>query len=526
MAHQMALQQINAYDETPYVGQAFVQTHPNTLATVAKIFGMDPPPVRASRVLELGCATGANLIPMAHGLEQSRFVGIDLSARQIADAQRKASALGLTNITFEQRSILDINADFGEFDYIIAHGVYSWVPGPVQDKLLAVCKENLAPNGIAYVSYNTYPGWHMRGMVRDMMVYHTRNIPDALGRARQARALLDFLAQAEASEKTAYAMMLNEEIQHLRASDDSYILHEYLEDVNDPIYFHQFAERASAKGLQYLGEAEHTVMMASRFPAEVQKTLQSVAKNMVQMEQYMDFVRNRTFRQTLMCHHGVPLTRNLSPGVVRGFHIASPAKPVSATPDLRSGGPEQFRAPSGETLTTVTPLVKCAMGYLAEMWPEPVPFEKILATARDRSARSNQTGARDAELLGLEFLRYYLHNLVRFSVNVPPFLRTVGPCPTASPVARQEAVAGNVVTQLTHETIRLTDFERRLLLLLDGSRDRSAILDGLVELVRNGGLTVQEGDAPVEGEARLRVALADAVARTVPKLAHAYLLIS
>ena len=93
-------------------------------------------------------------------------------ARQIEQGQRQVSALGLANIELRHYNIADVDASWGKFDYIISHGIYSWVPAPVRERLLAICRENLAPNGIAYVSYNTLPGWHMRGMIRDMMIYH------------------------------------------------------------------------------------------------------------------------------------------------------------------------------------------------------------------------------------------------------------------------------------------------------------------------------------------------------------------
>src|SRR5262249_30408638 len=160
------------YDEVPYSSKPFPQTHPDNLATVATLFGMTPPPVERCRVLELGCAAGGNLLPLAAALPGSRFVGIDLSRRQIDDGRPGREALGLRNFRLRHRSILDVGADFGQFDYILCHGVYSWVPAPVQDKILEVCAGHLAPNGVAYVSYNTYPGWHIPGAVRAMMRYH------------------------------------------------------------------------------------------------------------------------------------------------------------------------------------------------------------------------------------------------------------------------------------------------------------------------------------------------------------------
>lgn len=147
-----------SYDELPYPSLSYAPTHPDRLATLATLLGMDPAPVGQCRVLALGCAGAGNIIPMAYVLPDAEFVGIDASARQIKRGQTVVEALRLDNISLEHLDIQDITPGLGEFNYIIAHGVYSWVPSEVQDSLLRVCKENLASNGVAYVSYNTYPG--------------------------------------------------------------------------------------------------------------------------------------------------------------------------------------------------------------------------------------------------------------------------------------------------------------------------------------------------------------------------------
>src|SRR5438067_313897 len=161
-----------SYDAVPYESLPFVDTHPSRVAAVARLHGLNPPAVERCRVLELGCAHGSNLIPMAVTLPESRFVGIDLSRRQIADGQNVVAALGLTNIDLQPLSILDVDEKLGVFDYVICHGVYSWVPAEVQRKILDICARQLSPDGVALVSYNTYPGWFVRQMVRELMLYH------------------------------------------------------------------------------------------------------------------------------------------------------------------------------------------------------------------------------------------------------------------------------------------------------------------------------------------------------------------
>ena len=145
----------STYDDLPYPGSPFPQTHPIRLATIATLFGMKPPAVETSRVLELGCTDGGNLIPMAVAFPQAEFVGLDLSTRQIETGQSTLDAIGVTNIQLHHEDILAVEDQYGQFDYIIAHSVYSWVPEVVQEKILATIKQLLTPQGVGYVSYNT-----------------------------------------------------------------------------------------------------------------------------------------------------------------------------------------------------------------------------------------------------------------------------------------------------------------------------------------------------------------------------------
>jgi cyclopropane fatty-acyl-phospholipid synthase-like methyltransferase len=183
-------QSATSYDEVPYVNQSFPQTHPDRLATLATLFGVAKADIDHARVLELGSASGDNLIPMALGLPGSQFLGIDLSERQTEQGRDIVRTLGIDNIELRHADIADVDDSYGRFDYIICHGVYSWVPMAIQEKILDICRRNLAPQGVAYISYNTLPGRYMQAMARDMMVYHSRELPDAKTRVQEARALL------------------------------------------------------------------------------------------------------------------------------------------------------------------------------------------------------------------------------------------------------------------------------------------------------------------------------------------------
>lgn len=527
-----------SYDQVPYPGLSHSNTHPDRLATLATLLGMSAAPVERCRVLELGCAVGGNLIPMAYGLPGSQFLGIDASARQIAEGQAAVAALSLENIELRQMDILGVGAELGEFDYILAHGVFSWVPPAVQDGILRICSQNLAPNGVSYVSYNTYPGWHMIDIVRGLMRYHTRNVVDPPSRADEARAILRFLAESCSGENNAYGSFLKMYSEFVdgklvddRPRCDATLLHDELEEINQPLYFYQFVERAGDHGLQYLADF-HSPMGDSVRP-EVAERLMRMAPSLVDLEQYCDFLQNRTFRQTLLCHQEVALSRTLTPGRAKGFYVVSRAKPVSPEPDVQSAAVEEFRGHDGATLSTDHPVSKAAMLCLAQAWPQSLAFDQLLSAARARLEQEGGTpaagnGDLDAQVLGTNLLKGfgYSQSLVELHVYAPSLAVTAGDCPVASAVACFQAQSAGQVTNLRHERVNLDGLDRFLLQRLDGSRDRVALLELLLAgPVAQGILTLQRaGESP--GAAGERELLAEELERRLQGLARAGLLVT
>jgi methyltransferase-like protein/SAM-dependent methyltransferase len=514
----------NSYDEVPYDSNPFAQTHPSRLAVVATLFGLSPPPAERCRVLELGCASGGNLLPMAESLPESEFVGVDLSARQIEGGQRLARAAGLANVTLRHASIADVGDSYGTFDYVICHGVFSWVPRDVQEKVFEVCARRLAPNGVAYVSYNTYPGWHMRGMVRDMLRYHALQFDTPGQRVAQARALLEFLAQSAKQDAGAYGTLLRTELELLRNQSDRYLYHEQLEEVNEPLYFHQFAARAGARGLRYLGEARVSTMMTGNFGPDVQKALAELASDPIRTEQYLDFVRNRTFRETLLVREGQSPDWTIAPERLAGLHVAMLAKAVGAPVDPASPAPARFQSASGMAVATTQPLSKAAMLLLAEASPGTLPFAELLSGAAAKLGRAPTR--EDATSLALGLLSAFVSSDV-IELHAAPvrFARAPGERPAALAHARAAAAEGQaVVANRRHEAVRPDDFARQLLPLLDGTRDRAALVEALAAKARAGELSVQKSGRPVTDPAELRAALAGLLGPALESLARDALL--
>lgn len=315
-----------SYDEVPYESYNFQNTRPDYLSAVARVFGTESPDFRHAAVLEIGCAAGGNLIPMAAAYPDSRFIGFDLSERQIDEGLKVVADLGLTNIELKHLSIMDVDKSFGTFDYIIVHGIYSWVPDEVQTKILDICSQNLSKTGLAYVSYNTLPGWNMLRTIRDMMIYHSKTFAEPATRIREARQMLDFAIKNSGSKKSPYNTMLRDQAEDLATSGDSYIYHDYLEANNSPCYFHEFMSRANDAGLRYLGDCSLSTMYLGNHAQQAREILGQV-DDIVRQEQYMDFLNNRRFRRTVLCHAEIELSRELGPGCLGGLYFSSSFRP-------------------------------------------------------------------------------------------------------------------------------------------------------------------------------------------------------
>jgi cyclopropane fatty-acyl-phospholipid synthase-like methyltransferase len=450
------------YDAIPYPGHPFAQTHPDRLATLATLFGLEPPPLERCRVLELGCGDGGNLVPMALALPGARFLGVDAAEGAIARGRTLIEALELSNVELEARPIEELEPLPPSFDYVIAHGLYSWVAPPVRDRLLALCREALSEHGVAYVSYNALPGGRMREALRDMLVFHTAALEQPGERVEQGRALLRFLLEGW-SERHEFGAVMRGHAERLLERGDETLFHDELALVNESVYFHEFAAHAGRHRLQYLAEADFFEMQIGTLPEQVAAELLGV-EDPLRREQYLDFLKGRMFRQTLLCREELVLDRSPRPAVVERMAVSSPVGPRRAR---GSDGQTIFEGPSGSTLTTDHPLVSRALERLGRSWPAALWVRELIPA-----------GASDADRAALcdALLRCYAGNLVELHIHPPEPAASAGELPEASPLARHQARFGGLVTNLRHTSVRIEDdLGRRLVSLLDGRHDRAAL---------------------------------------------------
>jgi len=449
-------------------------------------------------VLELGCAAALNLIPQSVEFPQSHFVGVDLSERQVEHGDAIIMALCLDNIEVRQADILEIDDSWGQFDYILCHGVYSWVPENVRQKILMICKENLSPNGVALVSHNVLPGWNFRGTIRDMMLFHISNFEEPEQQLLQARAVLDFMAENCASD-TAYGQMLREELKHVQSADDQYLFHDHLEADNHAIYFHQFAKSAEAVGLQYLGDTNVASMLPTFLTPNAKKALMNAP--LIAQQQYMDFLTNKKFRSNLLCHQSVTVTRNMGPERLKEFQLSISIRPQPFEPRFDAKEPVDLYIGSF-SFSISTPMAMAVMEHLSKTWPRPISVDELYAASIERLATCGTfTGSLDdlsVDHVTSAVMGIFTAGLIDFCIHPPSIATQVSRRPLATPLARFQAAAGKTVTNQRHENVRLDEFSRYLVALLDSEHDHALLYDKVQAAIASGNLAVPKGgpDAP------------------------------
>ena len=470
---------ISIYDEVSFPSYPHALTHPQRLATIAKFRGLDSPPIDHCRVLELGCGSGGNLIPLADTLANSEFVGVDLSAQQIDIAKQHIAASGLTNIQFITANILDLNNANGPFDYVLCHGVYSWTTDEGRAKVLGLCRELLAPAGVAYINYNTFPGWHIQGMLRDMLRFHCERFTDPQRRVREARGMIQFLITELQSHSASASTMLRKELTELQRYSDSYIFHAYLNVVNRPFYLHEMIERAAEYELQYLGDAEPQAMWPEAMSAQTADRIRDLAGRSEPMnlpavnaganEQYYDFVRFSMSRRSLFCRSSISLRSLPVAEVLEGLHVSGHVQiaPASVEPSL---GTDTIITSKGHTFAIRDPKLSLLFRLLHEAWPESRSWQWLREELENRIPTASSSGSSSLDLWLEDIFRFFIADIVDLAVRANPSVRSLSARPRTTAFARRQAATQNFVTNLRHTAVSLNDFDRLVLQQLDGTR--------------------------------------------------------
>lgn len=464
-----------SYDLFPYESYPFSQSHPENLYCLGRLMGMRPTLPKNCRVLELGCAEGGNLLPSALDNPDSEFVGIDLSERQIDVANTHKAGLGLRNISFRVADIQTFGQNEGKFDYILAHGVFSWVKDSTRKKVLEIMRALLTNTGIGYLSYNTMPGWSGYKTVRDMMLLHGQGAEDYSDKVRRAKNLIAFL-----DKFLPESDLLHPAVKKIMAAIDSehetYFIHEYLDEDNRPFYFTEFNDMLVAHGLRYLGDTDLITMYTRNVPGEAGTFLEQIQSN-IQQEQYMDFLRSRRFRQSFFCAQNATVSSGFSPERIADLCFTTSLSLRTADPDISQS--VSYAHMGKPDFTISDPLLNAVLLSLLRNGRMPLSLSELT------SAVCRKLGNADAgmiqQYLNAQMFVLMFKKLVEPKSCRVPSVCTVSEMPKAYALARYQAKQKEMrwATNTDHNVVKTTPDLKEALLLCDGQTPKSEILSAL-----------------------------------------------
>ena len=297
------------YADLGYLSQPFPYASAPFLESYARLLGLSPVPAATARILEIGSSYGGNLISQALFYPQATFTGIEIAPTQVSVGKTYIDQLGITNLKLLEGDVNESHDHLGTYDYIIAHGFYSWVDDETKDNFLRLCKEHLAENGILYMSYNTYPGWHKMDSVRALLEFANKDI-DTLNhreKVRHGKTVASKLGALMLEYDTIKAQQ-GPFLQSLRQTlqkQDCYVGHDHLEPVNTPVYFHQCMDHMAEHGFTYLCDCDLNLSFPDVYDETLRTKLQELAPHdPLAREQYIDFMLNTAFRKSLFTHKG------------------------------------------------------------------------------------------------------------------------------------------------------------------------------------------------------------------------------
>lgn len=289
--------------DVQYTGHYYQFLAPAWLVYIAAINGYQVPRLdEPFAYCELGCGKGITSLLLAAMHPNADVHACDFNAEHIDYARKLQQDAGVGNVTYYAKSFAQmLDEPLPAFDFIVLHGVYSWVPEPVRAGIREFAQRRLKPGGLLMVSYNAMPGWAHLQPLRRMMQVHAAGVQgDSLQKAREAYAYVAALARNGAGyfrtvpEAARY-------LEQLAGKDIRYVAHEFLTPHGDPFYFEEVASAMAAAGLQYCGNMtpanNHPELMV---PPSFRDRL-PVRASRLALEMHHDMIANTTFRADLFC---------------------------------------------------------------------------------------------------------------------------------------------------------------------------------------------------------------------------------
>lgn len=434
-------------------------------------------PLHRFHLTELGCGDGANLLPIAFYHPDSTFIGIDNAESELSRASEGARQIGLQNIQFVQPDVRDLEpAEFAPCDYIIAHGLYSWVSDDTRESILQFCQNCLSPTGLAYISYNAQPGWASRGLVRDILL-RSRTVQQAAieDKANKAMEVASQLLDTLPSRDYAYAALLADELQRVRDGKPFYVFHEYLEEFNEGFWLRDFVEHARQNDLNYVCDAQFS-QWEGQIPKELRLTLSQAGLDPIEQEETADLLCNRYFHASILCRSDAPREPRSHQEMFEHVYIASSLCAESDPFDLTEGVVELFIGAHDQEITLDVSITKAAVVLLAAQWPAGMQLKTLFQKAAKLLIEHGCEVLDKAQTqLVEEMITLFEVGAINLRLKEPNFNMTTSEYPKIHALARYEIGHSEALTTPYHLPLTLNMQMLEVARVMDGSKSKNEI---------------------------------------------------
>lgn len=295
--------------DVEYTAGYYREQEPDFLNLCAVMHGVAPIGLgKGFTYCELGCGQGMTVLIMAANYPQGRFYAVDFNPSHIARARRLAEEAGLTNITFLEKSFAEVDQESNglpECDFIVLHGIFTWVSDENRQHIINICKRQLKSGGIVYNSYNTKPGWVM-GEPIQKLVYESSKLysGNSIARMNQAVGLLQEFEETNPRFFAINKEVIKSRLQLLNSKDKNYLVHEYFHDGWRAFYFTEIAGYMSQAKLDFVGEATTSSIYTERLLPEKSRELLKKIPDKNVRELFKDVMFNTVFRKDMYMRGG------------------------------------------------------------------------------------------------------------------------------------------------------------------------------------------------------------------------------
>lgn len=467
----------SAYNKVHYRGTIVPNSFPDHLSVCSIRKTGQHSPLQRFHLTEIGCGDGANLLPIAFYHPDSTFIGIDSAGSELGRAQEGVRQIGLQNIHFVHKDVCTLEPeDFAPCDYIIAHGLFSWVSEDTRGAILQFCRNCLSLTGLAYISYNAQPGWATRRLVRETLL-RSRSVQEAAveDKATKAIEVATQLLDALPSRDYAFAVLLAEELERVRDGKPFYVFHEYLADFNEGFWLRDFVKRARQNGLNYVGDAQFC-RWEGQIPKELRSGLSLRDLDPIEQEETADLLCNRYFHTSILCRDDAPRESGSYREILEQVYIACSLHADSDPFDLTEGVVELFIGAHDQKITLDVSITKAAVVLLAAQWPAGMQLKTLFQQA------SKLLFEHDCEVLDKaqsqlveELITLFEAGAINLRLKEPNCNRFAPEYPKIHALARYEIEHREALTTPYHLPLTLNAQMLEVAHAMDGSKSKNEI---------------------------------------------------